>query len=145
MSRDKDIRYLFVHKTELLPAFVWLQHYCDVIMSSMASQITCVSIVYSTVCLGAYQRKHQSSMSLAFVRGMSPVTIEFPAQRASDAENVSSWWRHLEKIKYHCLLSGLKIYILIRQKFIWIPVEYHHYMKTNNVVLSECFQFYNTA
>ena len=47
-----------------------------VIMSAMASQITVVSIVYSTVCSGAYQRKHQSFASLAFVRGIhrSPVT-----------------------------------------------------------------------
>ena len=26
--------------------------------------------------------------------GELPVTGEFPAQRASDAENVSIWWRH---------------------------------------------------
>ena len=26
--------------------------------------------------------------------GNSPVTGEFPAQRASNAENVSIWWRH---------------------------------------------------
>ena len=50
-------------------------HYSDVIMSVMASQITGVSIVYSTLCSGADQRKHQSSASLAFVRGIhrSPV------------------------------------------------------------------------
>ena len=36
-------------------------------MSAMASQIFGVSIVYSTVCSGADQRKHQSSVSLAFV------------------------------------------------------------------------------
>ena len=29
--------------------------------------------------------------------GNSPVTGEFPAQRASDAENVSIWWRHHEQ------------------------------------------------
>ena len=39
-------------------------------MSAMASQITVVSIVYSTVCSGAHQGKHQSPMSLAFVRGI---------------------------------------------------------------------------
>ena len=50
-------------------------------------------IVYSTVCSGADQRKHQSSASLTFA-GNSPVTGEFPAQRASNAENVSIWWRH---------------------------------------------------
>ena len=44
----------------------------------MASQITSRTIVYSTVYSGADQRKHQSSMSLAFVQGNSPVTGEFP-------------------------------------------------------------------
>ena len=41
-------------------------HYNDVIISAMASQITCLTIVYS----GADQRKQQSSASLAFVRGI---------------------------------------------------------------------------
>ena len=40
-------------------------HYIDVIMSAMASQITSFTIVYSTVYLGADQRKHQSFVSLA--------------------------------------------------------------------------------
>ena len=46
-------------------------HYIDVIMSAMASQITSLTIVYySTVYSGTDQRKHQSSASLAFVRGI---------------------------------------------------------------------------
>ena len=45
-------------------------HYSDVMMNAMAFQITIISIVYSTVCSGAYQRKHQMSASLAFVRGI---------------------------------------------------------------------------
>ena len=44
--------------------------YSDVIMGAMASLITGVSIVYSTVCSGVNQRKHQSSALLAFVRGI---------------------------------------------------------------------------
>ena len=55
-----------------------------VIMGMMASQITSLIIVYSTVCLSADQRKHQRSASLAFVWGI--VTGEFPAQMASSAE-----------------------------------------------------------
>ena len=47
-------------------------HYSDVIMSEMASQITSVLIVYLTVCSVPDQRKHQSSASLAFVRGIYP-------------------------------------------------------------------------
>ena len=45
-------------------------HYNDVIMSAMASQITSLTIVYSTVYPGADQRKHQSSAALAVVRGI---------------------------------------------------------------------------
>ena len=45
-------------------------HYSDVTMSAMASQITSVRSVQSTVCSGSDQRKHQSSALLAFVRGI---------------------------------------------------------------------------
>ena len=45
-------------------------HYTDVIMDEIASQITSLTIVYSTVYSDADQRKHQSSASLAFVRGI---------------------------------------------------------------------------
>ena len=61
-------------------------HYNDVIMSAMASQITSLTIVYSTIYSGTDQRKYQSSASMAFVCGDSPVTGEFPAQRSSNAE-----------------------------------------------------------
>ena len=53
-------------------------------MSAMASQITGVSIVCSTFGYGTDQRKHKSSASLDFV--WWPVTGEFPAQEASNAE-----------------------------------------------------------
>ena len=45
-------------------------HCSDVIMGTIASQITSLTIVYSTVYSGADQRKHQSSASLAFVWGI---------------------------------------------------------------------------
>ena len=45
-------------------------HYNDVIMGAMASQITSLTIVYSTVYSDADHRKHQSSASLAFVVGI---------------------------------------------------------------------------
>ena len=47
-----------------------IRHYGDVIMGTMASQITSLAIVYSTVWSGTDQRKHQSSVSLAFVWGI---------------------------------------------------------------------------
>ena len=53
-------------------------HYSDVIMSAIASQITSLTIVYSTVYLDADQRKHQSSASLAFVRGIHLGAVNSP-------------------------------------------------------------------
>ena len=73
----------------------WSCNYCDVIIGAIASNFTGLTIVYSIVHPGADQRNHQSSASLAFLcAGISPVTGEFPAQTASNAENVSIWWRH---------------------------------------------------
>ena len=57
-------------------------HYDDVIMGAIASLITSLTIVYSTVYSDADQWKHQSSASLAF------------AEMANNAENVVIWWRH---------------------------------------------------
>ena len=47
-------------------------------MSSMASQITGVSVVHSTVCSGADQRKHQISASLTFLRGIHRWPVNSP-------------------------------------------------------------------
>ena len=63
-------------------------------MSAMASQITRRTIVYSSVYSGADKRKHQKLRITGLCEGNSPVTGEFPTQRASDAENISIWWRH---------------------------------------------------
>ena len=45
-------------------------HYNDVLMTTLASQLSSLTVVYSTVYSDADQRKHQSSASLAFVRGI---------------------------------------------------------------------------
>ena len=51
----------------------------DVIMSAMASQITSLTIVYSTVfSSGADKQKHQTSASLAFVRGIHRWPVNSP-------------------------------------------------------------------
>ena len=56
-------------------------------MGAVSSQITGVSIICSTVCSGTDQRKHQTPRHWP-LWGNPPVTHEFPAQRASNAENV---------------------------------------------------------
>ena len=55
-----------------------LDHHNDVVMGTMASQITGVSIVCLTVCSEADQSKHQSPASLAFVRGIYRWPVYFP-------------------------------------------------------------------
>ena len=53
-------------------------YYCDVIMGMNASQITSLTVVYSTLYSGADQRKHKSSASLAFVRGIHRRPVNSP-------------------------------------------------------------------
>ena len=62
----------------LAACFARTAHYSDVIMSAMASQITSVTIVYSTVCSDADQTTHQSSASLAFVREIHRWPVNSP-------------------------------------------------------------------
>ena len=53
-------------------------HYSDVIMGAMASLITSLTIVCSTVYSDADQRKHQSATSLAFVQGIHRGPVNSP-------------------------------------------------------------------
>ena len=54
-----------------------MRHYSDVIMDTMASQITSLTIVYSTVYSCSDQR-NKSSASLAFVRGIPRWLVNSP-------------------------------------------------------------------
>ena len=68
---------IFQNAPYSMPDLSW-KHYNYVIMCAMASQITSLTIVYSTVYSGADQRKHQSSASLAFVRGIHRRPVNSP-------------------------------------------------------------------
>ena len=85
--------------------YVWIQyqcepckcykdHYTDVIMCAIASQITSLTIVYSTVYSGSRSKKTSKPRFTGLCEGNSPGTDEFPAQMANNAENISIWWRH---------------------------------------------------
>ena len=76
-SRSQPVRICVTHDTVMTRQcyphywpFVRGNHYANVMMTTMASQITSLTVVYSTVYSDADQRKHQSSASLAFVRGI---------------------------------------------------------------------------
>ena len=61
-------------------------------MSTMVSQITIVSIVCSAVCSAGVQRKHQSSASLAFVRGIHWWLAKGPVTRKMLTSHLMSSW-----------------------------------------------------
>ena len=63
-----NVTYLDTECTQLFANFVI--HYDDVIMTILASQITSLTVVYFIVYSGVDERRHQSSASLAFVRGI---------------------------------------------------------------------------
>ena len=65
-------------------------------MSLIASQITSLTFVYSTVYSGADKKKTSKLRVAGLCVRNSPGTGEFPVQMASNAENVSIWWRHHE-------------------------------------------------
>ena len=58
-----------------------LWHYNDVIMGAIASQITSITIVCSTVYSGADKKKHQRSASLVFVRGNHRGPVNSPHKK----------------------------------------------------------------
>ena len=70
-------------------------------MSAMVSQITSLTIVYSTVYSRRKSKKTPKRCVSGLCEGNSPVTDEVPVQRASNAENVSIWWQHHACDVYH--------------------------------------------
>ena len=84
------------------------KHYSDVIMGAMASQITGVSIVFSTVCSGADQRKHQSSALLVFVRGIHRWPVNSPhkgpvTRKMFPFDDVIMIYHKQATIRYACI------------------------------------------
>ena len=80
-------------------------------MTTMASQITSLTVVYSTVIRTQIKENITKLRATSLCVGNSPMTGEFPAQRASYAKNVSIWWRHHEKHMNSaqvCLRNGME-------------------------------------
>ena len=83
--------------------------YNDVMMSANTSQITSLTIVYSTVYSGADQRKHQSSASLAFVRAIHRWPVNSPhkgpvTRKMFLFDDVIMKIRHNETV---CIFNGI--------------------------------------
>ena len=115
--------------------------YSDVIMSAVASQITGVSIVCSTVCSGTGQRKHQSSASLAFVRGIHRWPVDF-RHKGPVTPKIFIWWPsscHRSKLLPYCHLHPQEHdgvmdwkYFPYYWSFVWVI---HHSQSSSNAEL----------
>ena len=80
MASSNSLKTSFNEISQMRKIGIWgfPIHYNDDMMSAIASQITSLTIVYSTVYSGADQRKHQSSASLAVVRGIHWWSVNSP-------------------------------------------------------------------
>ena len=107
-----------------------LGHYDDVIVSVVASQITSLTIVYSTVYPDSDQRKHQSSVSLAFVWGIHRGPVNSPhkwpvTRKMSPLDDVimvkrSVIWKAKRSIKVFNLVASV-LAVLWRSGHLWDP------------------------
>ena len=149
----------------------WCHHYNDVIMGAIASQSTSPTIVYSIVYSDADQRKHQSSASVAFVRGIHrgsvnsphkwPVTRKmFPFDDVimmanyyhvpgpSCGESISDHWAPFKNGQWYG-----KCFLLMTSSreempneighFIWQLYQFHHLPQNSTVALLKCY-WWNT-
>ena len=82
-------------------------------MGVIASQITSLTIVYSTVYLDADQRKHQSSASVAFMWGIHRGPVNSPHKWPV----TSIWWRH----------HGLVLFLKDSEYIPYFEMEKHAY------------------
>ena len=115
-------------------------HYDDVIMSAIASHITSLTIVYSTVYPGAVQSKHQSSASLAHVWGIHRGPVNYPHKWPVTRK----MFPFDDVIMFHSLLiSG---WLWIGVIFVWPQIIYHNYYpildhnKLEGSYLISCFE-----
>ena len=95
---------LYLVEEQMLLACCWqTQVYWISFITAMASQINSLTVDYSTVYSGADQRKHQSSVSLAFVwrihRGPVTSSHKWPVTRKCLHLMTSSCWNLKQMIK----------------------------------------------
>ena len=128
------------------PHKITTKHYNNVIMSTMASQITSLTIVYLTVYSRRISKETPKLRVTGLCEGNSPVT--------SNAEKVSIWWRH----------HGLALLVTLWEESIgdqWVPLTnwpiihtefpchnvilklqthqwWRHYMQTSSSLLALC-------
>ena len=91
-----------VHKVADIssPLAGWVVRDWSWVYYTSASDLLPSKITSEVTCSGGDQKEHKISASLAYVREFNGDRW-FPAQRTSNADNVSIWWRHHEKQIQH--------------------------------------------
>ena len=127
-------------------------------MSTMASQITSLTVVYSTVYSCADQRKHLSSASPAFVRGIRRWPVNSPRKGPVTRKKVVRRWTGeevrvplmLEILIIYRRLYGMGICFIIRNNciemfihmislFVLKCIRKHHYLSLHTLALISRF------
>ena len=69
--------------------------------------------------------------------GNSPGTGAFPAQMASNAENVSIWWRHHMKCVYEQIVWGANLLVVVMNLNSWIlaPLTNCHTLSSKQQII----------
>ena len=111
-------------------------HYSGVIMVAMVSPITRPhDCLLNRLCRRRSKKRSRLGVT-GLCEGNSPVTGEFPAQGASNAENVSIWWRHhiisdsyiRLHSPWHCIYH-----------FCWFTNLENFYTATNHSINCHCY------
>ena len=109
-------------------------------MSTMASQITIITIAYSTVYSRHKSKKTSRLRVTGLCAGNSPVTSGFPTQRASNTENVFIWWRHhvIESLNHYFRVPNIhpKGYFFFRKPHAFMFIFCQSYIYTAWVLAS---------
>ena len=99
----------------------------------MTSQITSLTIVYSTVYSGTDQRKHQSSATLAFVRGINRWPVNSPhkwpvTRKRFPFDDVIMWYIILQANVLRGILMKTRWRHDMETHKAWLPLceEIHH-------------------
>ena len=118
-----------------------LIHYSDVIIGAMASLIISVSIVYSTVCPGADQRKHKAPLTLSqWQFSDNPVAIQC-AWSLDPSVQWNATWERIVGSQWSS--SGLPVVfqcVAIMQINTGLPLGHHWVLASASAVLvaSQC-------
>ena len=121
----RTYRITRLYSTNIAAAEVWNINIChcnDVIMSAMASQIICISIVCSSVGSTADQRKHRSFASLAFVRGIHRWPVNSPHKRPETQKMLTSsckiwtWYRRIYEVQVLQLNKNMNSWTVINER-----------------------------